>query len=211
MNKIEKEAIDVLASTINSACQRRVEQAEFDKTVPAVVVGTNKRKFVVEMLGAQYEVENNGLSNINIGSSVWVTIPSNALKNAFISSIRDGGGTFFSPQRLIKLTSVTAQTTYEMSESIYNFSRLHVVVTIANNLSSSSTSSRFRHIVELYPTIDGGIDTTASSNSGILINDYTGESVNTHLTFQVDGKSLYIGQYSHSQQGLLSFEIYGIR
>ncbi len=211
MNKTEKEAIDVLAQTINSACQRNVEQAEFDKTVPATVIGINKRKFVVEMMGAQYEVTNSGLDNVNIGSSVWVTIPCNVLKNAYISSTRNGNGEFFSPQKLIKLTSLTANTSYNLSESIYSFSRLHVVCIISNNSSSASTAAKWKYVIDLFPTIDGGIDLSSSQNNGIRINEYQSSSVYCRLSFQVDGKELYIGQYANDQAGVLSFEIYGIR
>lgn len=88
-HKEEKSAIDTLASVIKSACQRIVAQAGFDRTVAGIIVSSNADgSCAVRLEGGEYTLPNTTFSSLPKGTPVWVTIPCNKLRNAYISALR---------------------------------------------------------------------------------------------------------------------------
>ena len=86
----QKNAIDVMVNKIISILDKKVEKLYYDKTFPSVVYGINDDgTYTIIKAGQKYNVKC-AIPNMDIklGTSVWVRIPCNRLREMHICGLK---------------------------------------------------------------------------------------------------------------------------
>ena len=97
MNNITNSILEAISTIVDS----KLKKIKYDITVPGVIYGKVGQKYQVPYENHMKEVPSTVPSDLSIGTKVWLTIPSNNLRNMYISAVRDeqiiitgsGGGT----------------------------------------------------------------------------------------------------------------------
>lgn len=87
-NEKQESALDVLIDKLIYAIDSKIENLKFDKTFKATIWGiTEDKKYEINYLGQKYAIPNALGTNLKIGQTVWVKIPSGIFKNMHICGV----------------------------------------------------------------------------------------------------------------------------